>query len=350
MRSEKEKAHDPDKALRRDLAQQGMPSLAGDFTFDRERWRRDWAEVSIQPGRRTRRWPWVAAAAVVLAAGGIGASQWLGYGSPGTSPVASPRQTEGHRTTKTAVFLAAKASPVIVQAMQALGRPAVAMEAPQTLPYAKRGSTVLSATATVWGGRTLPTYQVELWTAEHAWPVNSPRISVATAQRLATFSGTNYRQQTTAEELTGLKMQSGYSVAPSTGKPVTLGHDGSAKEYHTNAGVNRLAATSIAWREQRWDVVVNAPSTGRAFQHAQTLARDIRTLGLPTPTQKGYIVVNLFASTTAQGASRLATQVTVTWNQGATVYQVETYSDVQQRMETALQLAHSMRRYHPSGS
>jgi hypothetical protein len=351
MRSEKEPARerDEDEALRRDLAHQGIPPLAGDFTFDRQRWQSDFGDSPVHAAKRVQRWPWTAAAIVVLA-GGFGAGQWFGHGSPGTSRVASPGEKHVHRTTKTAVFLAAKASPVIVQAMQALGHPAVAMEAPQTLPYAKQGPTVLSATAKVWGGHTLPTYDVELWATAQAWPVNSPHIQLSTARRLATFSGTNYSRQTTVEELTGLEMQSGYSVAPSPGKPVTLGKGLSAEEHHTNARGDRLAATSITWHQKRWDVVVNAPSTAQALQHAKALMQDIRTLGLPTPTQKGYIVVNLFASTTAQGAPRLATQATVTWNQGAMVYQVQAYSDVQQRMDTALAIAHTMRLYEPAQS
>jgi len=66
-------------------------------------------------------------------------------------------------------FLAAKASPVIVAAMKALGsQSGVPLQAPQAIPYAKQPMTILSATAHVFGGSALPTYQVELWKTNQA--------------------------------------------------------------------------------------------------------------------------------------------------------------------------------------
>jgi len=119
------------------------------------------------------------------------------------------------------------------------------------------------------------------------------------------------------------------------------------KESSSHTSAASLAATSLRWIAGPWQVVVNAPSATLARQQARQLTHDLTSLSLPQPATSGYLVVNSTASVTAQGSLRIATEVIITWNRETTVYQVTTYSDVQQRLETALSIAHSMRSYKP---
>ncbi len=111
-----------------------------------------------------------------------------------------------------------------------------------------------------------------------------------------------------------------------------------------------LAAASLRWTASAWRLVVNAPSIRMARQESRQLADRLESLSLPRPTTGGYLMVNSTSSVTAQGKPRIATEVVITWNRGLTVYQVTTYSDVRQRMATALAIAHSMHLYESARS
>ncbi len=335
----KKKAPDPqDDALRDWFGRFEWPAIDSNFQFDHQRWRQEFPRRQPQRTGRARPWPWVAAGILVTGIG-VGTSTW--YAAPHRIDTATT-VTHGPQ------FLAAQASPVIVAAMKALGsHSGVPLQAPQAIPYAKQPMTILSATAHVFGGSALPTYQVELWQTNQAWPVNNPHITGPTSWRLAAYSGTNYAREGTQGLREGLTIESGYSVAPGPTTPVSIGPGIIGKESRSGASANSLPAISLAWALGSWQVVVNAPSATLARQQARQLTHDLTSLSLPQPATNGYLVVNSTASVTAQGRPRIATEVIITWNRATTVYQVTTYSDVQQRLESALSIAHSMRPYKP---
>lgn len=329
----------PDDALRDWFGRLEWPAIDDDFQFDQQRWRQEFAHRQHQQTKKPYAWQWVAAGILVLATG-IGTFTWHsahGQFKPAARVMPGPE------------FLAAKASPVIVAAMKTLGSHfGVPLEAPQVIPYAKQPTTALSATAHVFGGSTSPTYQVELWKTNQAWPVNNPHITSPSSRRLAAYSGTNYASEGIKGVRAALKIESGYSVTPGPTTPISIVRGIIGKESRSGESANSLPATSLTWTMGSWKVVVNAPSATLARQQARNLAHDLTSLSLPQPTTRGYLVVNSTASVTAQGSPRIATEVIITWNRGTTVYQVTTYSDVQQRLITALSISHSMRPYQPS--
>ncbi len=338
----KKTIHEPQDDFLRDwFGRLEWPAIDADFQFDQQRWHQELPRRLHQRKGTPRPWRGIAAGVLVLASGvGVGTYTFNAAHSPGEHAVAPGPQ-----------FLAAQASPVIVDAMKALGsHPGVALEAPQVIPYAKQPTTTLSATAQVFGGRALPTYQVELWKTDQAWPVNSPHILRLTNRRLAMYSGTNYGRQGAHGLQEGLKIESGYSVAPGPTTPVSIAPGIIGQESRTVPAINSLAAASLRWTASAWRVVVNAPSIRMARQESRQLADRLESLSLPRPTTGGYLVVNSTSSVTAQGKPRIATEVVITWNRGLTVYQVTTYSDVRQRMATALAIAHSMRLYESARS
>lgn len=327
-----------DDALREWFGRFKWPAIDTAFQFDQQRWDHEFSRRQQQQPGRVRPWQWVA---ILVLTTGFGVGTALRH-SAQSRPEPAATATPGPK------FLAAKASPVIVEAMKALGsHPGVALEAPQAIPYAKQPTTILSAFAHVFGGSALPTYQVILWQTAQAWPVNNPHIAAPTSQRLAEYSGTNYASEGAQGVHTGLKIESGYSVAPGPTTLVPIAPGIIGKETSSYASATSLAATSLSWATGPWRMVVSAPSATLARQEAQQLVHSLVSVGLPQPTTGGYLVVNSITSVTAQGSPRIATEAIVTWNRGTTVYQVTTYSDVQQRLQTALLIAHSMRPYHP---
>jgi hypothetical protein len=327
-----------DDALREWFERLEWPPLDANFRFDQQRWHQEFPRRHRQRLGKTFPRPWAVAGTLILAAG-IGTFTW--YSMHGRFEPATAITPGGQ-------FLAAKASPVIVEAMKALGsHSGVPLEAPQVIPYAKPPTTILSATAHVFGGSALPTYQVELWNTQQAWPVNNPHITSATSRRLAAYAGTNYAKEGLPGVRQGLQIESGYSVVPGPSTLVSIAPGITAKESHSSPSATSLAATSLRWTSGSWHMAVSAPSTRLAQRQAQQLVHSLASVRLPQTTTSGYLVVTSTASVTATGSPRIATEVIVTWNRKTTVYQVITYSDVQQPLETALLIAQSMRPYTP---
>ncbi len=342
---DKNRAGTDEKALRAWFDRLEWPGGDEDFHFDTQRWNQEWSRRGHPERDTPHRWVRIAIGLLVITGSVSVITLDTGHHlalSPKTTPILPKSRAS------TPLFLAAQASPVIVQAMHALGSdPRVPLEAPQTLPYAQQKTTILSATAHVWGGTALPTYQVELWQTPQAWPINSPRISVSTAYRLAAYSGTNYARQGATGLQEGLQNESGYSIAPGPQTAVPLAPGIIAQESQSSASVDTVSATSLHWKHGRWQIVVNAPSAAIARQQSQQLVQAMTARPLPTPSTQGYLVLNVTPSVTSHGSPRLAPQVSITWSRETTVYHVTTYSDVFQRTNMAIEIAHSMRRYTP---
>ena len=212
----------------------------------------------------------------------------------------------------------------------------VAPEAPTVLPQAKSGSRQLYYRT--WDTTTGPilNYNVQF---------SSP------SQRLATFSGSTF---------TGISAGSSVWLpyaAPTNGQTthstVKLSDGIVASEQTFIAPKNsakEVSAASLKWSEGRWQIEVSqTQSTQVPLAQADAVAAYLHSHFMPVPQSKGSIFVNVYPGMNAQGqATGSSVSETIKWQEGQHVYEVDTYSQVQNPIQTGLAMAISMKPYPAS--
>ncbi len=168
--------------------------------------------------------------------------------------------------------------------------------------------------------------------------------------RLATFSGSTY----TGMSANGAVRFTRY--LPQNGRiPNSYVHLSSgivAKEVTFVApapSATEVSSASLSWSEGRWQIhVVNTQTTQVPTNQANEVAAYLHTHFMPVPNSKGTILVTSYPSENTNGqATGQSTSEYVTWQEGAHVYEVDTYSHAMNPIQTGLAMAISMKSYTP---
>ena len=158
--------------------------------------------------------------------------------------------------------------------------------------------------------------------------------------QVATFIGTKYQSNTFAsgavqlpENLTTEGKLSSFTV--------DLNHrlHVQAKVFHLfGASANENAFGELIWNDQKWGIeVTNNQSTQLPIQEANSLIKDLQTIVLPHPINKGTVFIDI------EPGNQVS--MYIKWQEGSRVYEVDTYSDCKNPIQSGLKMAKSMTDY-----
>lgn len=172
-------------------------------------------------------------------------------------------------------------------------------------------------------------------------PILSYNVLLSDAgNQVATFIGSKYQSNTFASGAVWLpgNLTTEGKLSSFT---VDLNHKlhVQAKVFHlSGASANENTFGELIWNNQPWEIeVTNNQSTQLPIQEANSLIKDLQTTILPHPINKGTIYIDI------EPGNQVS--MYIKWQDGSRVYEVDTYSDCKNPIQTGLKMAKSMTDY-----